>query len=165
MKKTLTTNEINEIVADTIERIEAKKVTNSVPYIQMDLSAYSLDTIEALKEAFVASNIHFEDRWNDGSDFIVNVPVECAPEIFRSGRRDVGTVDPRNPMRDSVHLPKTPSHLGRRDTGTVDPRNPMRDSVHQPKTPSLDNIIKEATSKANSTPVNNRDTYEMKEIY
>ena len=160
MKKTLTPDEINKIVADTINRIESKKGTNSVPYIQMDLSVYSIDTIEALKEAFVAADVHFEDRWNNGSDFIVKVPVESAPGIFRSGRRDAGTVDSRNPMRNSVHKSKTPSNLGRRDAGTVDPRNPMRNSVHQPKTPSnlgrrdagtVSDLITHATQRSDAT--------------
>lgn len=136
MKRTLSPKEINGIIVNTVELMEKKKGKNVPPYIQMDLSMYSTDTIEAIKEAFVASGIHFDDRWNDGSDFIINVPVEHSPGIFRNGRRDAGTVDPRNPMHDSVHQPKKPSNLGRRDAGTVDPRNPMHDSVHQSKIPS-----------------------------
>ena len=158
MKKTLTTNEINGIVTDTIARIEAKKGTNSVPYIQMDLSVYTSDTLEAIKEAFVAAGIRFDDRWDNGSDFIVPIDVKCAPPTFKSGRRDAFTRS-NGPICDPSQA-KKPLNLGRRDAGTVDPRNPMRDSVHQPKKPShlgrrdavtVSDFIANATKRSEAT--------------
>lgn len=158
MKKTLTTNEINGIITDTIARIEAKKGTNSAPYLKMDLSIYTSDTLEAIKEAFVAAGIRFDDRWNNGSDFVVPIDTQCAPPTFRSGRRDSFTRSD-GPICDPGQA-KKPLNLGRRDAGTVDPRNPMRDSVHQPKKPShlgrsdagtVSGLIANATKRSEAT--------------
>ena len=91
MKKILNADEINKIVADTIKKMEAKKGTATVPYVRMDLSIYAPDTLEAIKKAFLDAGIRFEDRWNNGSDFIVPIDVACAPPVFRSGRRDTFT--------------------------------------------------------------------------
>lgn len=177
MKKTLNADEVNKIVADTIDKMEARKGTTAAPYVQMDLSIYTSDTLEAIKEAFVASGIRFEDRWGNGSDFVVPIDVKTAPPIFRSGRRDAFTKSngpicepgqakkPLNMGRRDAFTKhdgpicepgqaKKPLNMGRRDVGTVDPRNPMHESVHQVKKPSLEEqinaaekLVKEGTPK------------------
>ena len=91
MKNTLTKNEIIAIVSDTVKKMEAIKGTSSSPLIKMDLSIYTSETLEAIKEAFVAAGIRFEDRWNNGSDFVVPIDIKCAPSNLGRGRRDAFT--------------------------------------------------------------------------
>ena len=166
MKKTLTTNEINNIVVDTIEKMDVKKGTAKAPFVQMDFSIYTSDTLDAIKTAFVAAGIRFEDRWGDGSDFIVPIDVKCVPPTFRGGRRDTFCTSdgPICKLGDA----KKPLNLGRRDTfaksdGSIcepgqakKPHNLGRRDVFtksdgpicvpgQVKKESLDNQIKNAT--------------------
>lgn len=144
MKKTLNTDEINKIVADTIVKMEAKKGTATAPYIQMDLSIYTSDTLEAIKNTFLAEGIRFEDRWNNGSDFIVPIDVKCAPPTFRTGRRDTFTRSD-GPICDPGQA-KKPLNLGRRDAFTKSVAGPFRNQ-NQAKKPSLSEQIQSAESK------------------
>lgn len=145
MKKTLTTDEIIKIVADTIEKFEAKKGTDTVPYIQMDLSIYTSDTLEAIKHTFLAAGICFEDRWNNGSDFVVPIDVKCAPSTFRSGKRDVFTRSD-GPICDPGQA-KKPLNLGRRDTFARSGASSLH-NLNQAKLPSLSSQINSASARA-----------------
>ena len=145
MKKTLNTDEINKIVADTIEQMEAKKGTATAPYIQMDLSIYTTDTLEVIKKTFLAAGIRFEDRWNDGSDFVVPIDVKCAPPTFRRGRRDVFTKSD-GPIC-APGQAKKPLNLGRRDTfaRSVDGSSGNQNQANKP---ALSSQIQSASSRA-----------------
>ena len=134
MKKTLTINEINNIVADTIKKMDAKKGTPCAPYVQMDFSIYTSDTLETIKEAFVAAGIRFEDRWNDGSDFVVPIDIKCAPSPLRGSRRDAFTKND-GPICEPGQA-KKPLNLGRRDTftkseGPISEPNRVRKSIDE----------------------------------
>ena len=136
MRKTLTTNEINKLVADTIEKMEAKKGTPTTPYIQMDLSVYAFNTLEAIKEAFVAAGIRFEDRWNDGSNFVVPIDVKCVQPIFRGGRRDTFTKSD-GPICEPGQA-KKPLNMGRRDAFTKSLEDQIKDA---------EKLVKDGTPK------------------
>ena len=145
MKKILTADEINKIVADTIALMEAKKGTAVAPYIQMDLSIYTPDTLEAIKKTFLAAGVRFEDRWNNGSDFVVPIDVKCAPPTFIRGRRDVFTTSD-GPICNPGQARK-PLNLGRRDTFARSTDGPSV-KQNQAKKPSLSDQIQSASTRS-----------------
>lgn len=138
MKKTLTVDEVNEIVADTIMKMEKQRGAGAAPYIKLDLSIYASDTLEAIKEAFLAAGIRFEDRWNNGSDFVVPIDVKCAPPVFRSGRRDAFTRSDGS-ICDPGQA-KKPLNLGRRDAFTRSGGG-LFGNPNQEKKLALDDVI------------------------